>query len=53
MVHPDANPQERQLTIHVPAFTEAHGAEDIPAANPIAAEDIGQHDNVEDGAVLP
>ena len=26
MVHPDANPQERQLTIHVPAFTEAHEA---------------------------
>ena len=50
MVRPDA---ERQLTIHEPAFTEAHEAEDFPAADPIAAEDIGQHDHVEDGAVLP
>ena len=50
MVYPKA---ERQLTIHEPASTEAHEAEDIPAADPIAAEDIGQHDNVEDGAVLP
>ena len=53
MVHPDADPQECQLTVHEPAFTEAHEAEDFPAADPIAAEDIGQHDNVEDGAVLP
>ena len=53
MVHPDADPQERQLTVHEPASTEAHEAEDFPAADPIAAEDIGQHDNVEDGAVLP
>ena len=50
MVYPEA---ERQLTIHEPASIEAHEAEDIPAADPIAAEDIGQHDNVEDGAVLP
>ena len=50
MVRPDA---ERQLTIHEPAFTEAHEAEDFPAADPIAAEDIGHHDHVEDGAVLP
>ena len=50
MIRPDA---ERQLTIHEPARTEAHEAEDFPAADPIAAEDIGQHDNVEDGAVLP
>ena len=53
MVHPDADPQERQLTVHELAFTEAHEAEDFPAADPIAAEDIGQHDHVEDGAVLP
>ena len=53
MVHPDAESQERQLTAHEPASTEAHEAEDIPAADPIAAEDIGQHDNVADGAVLP
>ena len=50
MVRPNA---ERQLTIHEPAFTEAHEAEDFPAADPIAAEDIGHHDNVVDGAVLP
>ena len=50
MVYPEA---ERQLTIHEPASTKAHEAEDFPAADPITAEDIGQHDNVEDGAVLP
>ena len=50
MVYPEA---ERQLTIHEPASTEAHEAEDFPAADPIAAEDIGHHDHVEDGAVLP
>ena len=50
MVYPDA---ERQLTIHQPASTEAHEAEDFPVADPIAAEDIGQHNNVEDGVVLP
>ena len=50
MVYPEA---ERQLTIHELAFTEAHEAEDFPAADPITAEDIGQHDHVEDGAVLP
>ena len=50
MVHPDA---ERQLTVHEPASTEAPEAEDIPAAKPTAAEDIGHHDNVEDDEVLP
>ena len=50
MVYPEA---ERQLTIHEPASTEAHEAEDFPAADPIAAEDIGQHDHVEDDAVFP
>ena len=53
MVRPAAEHQERQLTVHEPSSTEAHEAEDIPAADPIAAEDIGQHDHVEDGAVLP
>ena len=53
MVRPDAEPQERQLTVHEPAFTEAHEAEDSPAADPIAAEDIGHNDHVEDDAVLP
>ena len=42
MVHPDADPQERQLTVHEPAFTKAH-----------EAEDIGHHDHVEDDAALP
>ena len=50
MVHPDA---ERQLTVHEPASTGAPEAEDIPAVDPIAAEDIGHHDHVEDDAVLP
>ena len=50
MVYPEA---ERQLTIHEPASTEAHEAEDFRVADPITAEDIGHHDNVEDDAVLP
>ena len=50
MVHPDA---ERQLTVHEPASTQAPEAEDIPAVDPIAAEDIGHHDNVEEDEVLP
>ena len=53
MVRPDAEPQERQLTVHGPAFTEAHEAKDFLAADPIAAEDIGHHDHVEDDAALP
>ena len=53
MVRPAAEHQERQLTVHEPAFTEAHEAEDFPAADPIAAEDIGHHDHVEDDAALP
>lgn len=50
VVHPNA---ERQLTVHEPASTEALEAEDIPAADPIAAEDIGHQDNVQDDAALP
>ena len=50
VVYPDA---ERQLTVHEPASIEAPEAKDIPAADPIAAEDIGHHDNVEDDVVLP
>ena len=53
MVHPDAEHQERQLTVHEPAFIEVHEAEDFPIADPTAAEDIGHHDNVEDDVVLP
>ena len=41
------------MIVHEPASTEAHEAEDIPAAEPTAAEDIGHHDNVEDDEVLP
>ena len=53
MVRPDAEHQERQLTVHEPASTEAYEAEDIPAVDPIAAGDIGHRDNVEDDVVLP
>ena len=53
MVRPAAEHQEHQLTVHEPDFTEAHEAEDIPAADPTAAEDIGHHDHVEDDALLP
>ena len=41
------------MIVHEPASTEAHEAEEIPAIDPIAAEDIGHHDNVEDDEVLP
>ena len=41
------------MIVHEPAPTEVHEAEDIPAAEPTAAEDIGHHDNVEDDDVLP
>ena len=41
------------MIVHEPASTEAHEAEDIPAAEPTAAEDIGHDDNVEDDEVLP
>ena len=50
VIHPNA---ERRLTFHEPAPTEAPDAEDIPAADPIAAEDIGRQDNVQDDAALP
>ena len=41
------------MIVHEPASTEAPEAEDIPAVDPIAAEDIGPHDNDEDDEVLP
>ena len=41
------------MVVHEPATTEAHEAEDIPAVDPITAEDIGPQDNVEDDEVLP
>ena len=53
MVRPASGHQERWVIVHKPASTEAHEAEDIPAVDPIAAEDIGHHDNVEDDVVLP
>ena len=52
MVRPASTHQERQLIFHEPASTEAHTAEDIPAGDPTAAEEIGHHDNVEDDVVL-
>ena len=53
VVRPASATQELQMTVHEPASTEAPEAEDIPAADPIAAEDIGHHDHVEDDAALP
>ena len=41
------------MVIHEPASTEAPEAEDIPAVDLTAAEDIGHHDKVEDDGVLP
>ena len=41
------------MIVHEPASTEAYEAEDIAAVDPIAAENIGHHDNVEDDEVLP
>src|SRR3954463_7422469 len=41
------------MIVHEPASTEVPEAEDIPAVNPTAAEDIGPQDNVEDDEVLP
>ena len=40
--------QERRMIVHEPAPTEPHEAEDIPAAEPTATEDIGHDDNVAD-----
>ena len=53
VIHPASASQELHMTVHEPASTEAHEAEDFPAADPTAAEDIGHHDNVEDDEVLP
>ena len=53
MFHPASEHQERRMIVHEPASTEAYEAEDTPAVDPIAAEDIGHHDNVEDDEVLP
>ena len=41
------------MIVHESASTEAYEVEDIPAVDPIAAEDIGHHDNVDDDEVLP
>ena len=41
------------MIVHEPASKEAYEAKDIPTVDPIAAEDIGHHDNVEDDEVLP
>ena len=39
--------------IHKPASIEAHEDEEVPAVDPITAEDIGHDDNVNDDEVLP
>ena len=52
-VCPASNYEEHQLVLHEPTSTEAPEAEDIPTADPLTAEDIGHHDNVEDDEVLP
>ena len=53
VAHPASSHQERQLVLHEPAFTEAPKAEEVPAVDPTAAEDIGPLDNVVDDEVLP
>ena len=53
VAHPASTNQERCLVIHEPAFTEAPEDEEVPAVDPITAEDIGREDNVEDDEVLP
>ena len=53
VARPASSHQERRMVIHEPASTEAPEAEDIPAAEPTVAEDIGHHDDVEDDEVLP
>ena len=53
VVRPASASQELRMTVHEPASTEAPEAEDIPASELTAAEDIGHHDNIEDDEVLP
>ena len=53
MVRPASATQELRMTVHESASTETPEAEDIPAAEPTTAEDIGHDDNVEDDEVLP
>lgn len=44
---------ERRLVVHEPSSTEAPENEEVPAADPNPAEDIGCEDNVNDDEVLP
>ena len=53
VVRPASASQELRMTVHEPASTEAPEAEEIPAVDPTAAEDIGHSDNVEYDEVLP
>src|SRR3990170_4048961 len=53
VARPASEHRDHQLIVHEPAFTEAPEAEDIPAVDPTAAEDIGFQDNVDDDEVLP
>ena len=50
---PASTNQERCLVIHEPASTEALEDEEVPAVDPIIAEDIVHEDNVNDDVVLP
>ena len=53
VAHPSSAHREHRLVVHEPAFTKALEAEENPAVDPTAAEDIGPHDNIEDDEVLP
>ena len=53
VVRPASANQELRMIVHEPASIEYHEAEEIPVVDPITAEDIGHHDNVEDDEVLP
>ena len=44
VARPTSTNQERRLVIHEPAFTEAPEAEEDPAVDPTAVEDIGPQD---------
>ena len=53
VARPSSAHRDHRLVVHEPASTEAPEAEEIPTVDPITAEDIGHHDNVEDDEVLP
>ena len=53
VARPASTHQERRLIVHEPATTEAPEAEEDPAIDHTAAEDIGPQDKVNDDEVLP